>query len=543
MYKIAHQPQDSRTEPQGSEPQNSAKRPSWPDDVRRWVSRALDDDNAVRGVTKDEVSIKLRIILSDVQGTPLLYETDWDNHPLPQKIILQERAQAIRRSNGNGNPHGNGYSHSQPQVHNVSSGYQSLANGSYYGHQSQAINGYPGPQGNVPNSYFGPSDNVNTAYSGHQPQASNASSDYQGIVNHPSSGPLGQYNNAYTNPQAQFNSAYSSPQVSVNNSYYNSQLQANSAYSDQEPQSNRSHPNNVPSKKRKSGSQSSDSHGAETWRNGAKVTKTGHKDTNTGHKSKKQEKRERQRQRQRATDKLWASSKYQEDLEKRRQRFDTGGSAMQSPKASSRADTPTTPAPIVGLSQALEKKYFRLTDQPKLEEVRPQVVLEKAMEHLKRKWEKERNYNFMCDQLKAVRQDFTVQHLKNSFTLEVYEFHARIALEMSDLGEYKQCQTQLEGLYGMKLGGHPKEFFAYRLFYLLYTGNRHDLNHFMAEIEPEHKKDMAVQHALAVRSALARGEYGRFFRLYHNAPNLGGHLIKHFVNRERLAALTNLCVA
>jgi hypothetical protein len=71
-----------------------------------------------------------------------------------------------------------------------------------------------------------------------------------------------------------------------------------------------------------------------------------------------------------------------------------------------------------------------------------------------------------------VRQDLTVQRIKNEFTVEVYEIHARIALEAKDLGEYNQCQSMLRQLYELGLGGHPLEFLSYRIMYLLHTRNR-----------------------------------------------------------------------
>ncbi|KAI9799375.1 MAG: hypothetical protein M1833_004075 [Piccolia ochrophora] len=246
-----------------------------------------------------------------------------------------------------------------------------------------------------------------------------------------------------------------------------------------------------------------------------------------------------------ATPSKGSSKSHNANLEKRQRRFETGRSDLSSPKHpwSAREASPVETGPIVGRCQDLEKKYFRLTSAPNPDTVRPLSVLQKTLEHLKKTWKKENNYSYICDQFKSLRQDLTVQHIKNEFTVNVYEIHARIALEKGDLGEYNQCQTQLRALYSQNLGGHPMEFKAYRILYFIHTCNRTDMNDVLADLTTAEKHDRAVKHALDMRSALALGNYHRFFRLYLETPNMGAYLADMFVVRERLASLANICRA
>lgn len=268
-----------------------------------------------------------------------------------------------------------------------------------------------------------------------------------------------------------------------------------------------------------------------------KNTKGGLEDRITG-KSKNQSKKEKKAATFRAND----VGTDLDVLEKRRQRFGHV-TPEPSPFLSSRgiSPEPMPTGPLVGTCQTLEKSYFRLTAPPAPDTVRPLPVLENALTHIRRRWRKEHNYSYACDQLKSMRQDLTVQHIQNELTVKVYEAHARIALEMKDLGEYNQCQTQLRALYKMKLGGNPEEFTAYRILYIIYTCNRTDMNNLLADLTPADKHKPAVKHALDVRSALASGNYHSFFRLYSKTLSLGAFLLDMILQRERLAAMAAIC--
>ncbi|XP_002975233.2 SAC3 family protein A isoform X1 [Selaginella moellendorffii] len=190
---------------------------------------------------------------------------------------------------------------------------------------------------------------------------------------------------------------------------------------------------------------------------------------------------------------------------------------------------------IKGTCQEIEKRYLRLTSAPDPATVRPEEVLTKALKMVE---STSKNYFYKCEQLKSIRQDLTVQRIRNELTVQVYEVHARAALEAGDLAEYNQCQTQLKTLYSEGISGCCNEFTAYSLLYIIFqNGSNRDLLSSIARLTPEAREDEAVKHSLAVRGAVALGNYIMFFRLYKTAPNLNFYLMDLYVERMRFEAL------
>jgi hypothetical protein len=146
---------------------------------------------------------------------------------------------------------------------------------------------------------------------------------------------------------------------------------------------------------------------------------------------------------------------------------------------------------VRGTCERLEKSYLRLTSAPNPAEVRPPRVLEAALQRCvemaaagpagagggggagagagananaaaspapassaqlpAHQQTPAALYFYLNDQLKAIRQDCTVQRLRGALAVRAYEAHARAALEYGDAGEFNQCQVQLGLLHAAAL--------------------------------------------------------------------------------------------
>eukprot|EP00545_Synedropsis_sp_CCMP1620_P009434 CAMPEP_0119009662 /NCGR_PEP_ID=MMETSP1176-20130426/4517_1 /TAXON_ID=265551 /ORGANISM="Synedropsis recta cf, Strain CCMP1620" /LENGTH=390 /DNA_ID=CAMNT_0006962217 /DNA_START=126 /DNA_END=1298 /DNA_ORIENTATION=- len=217
---------------------------------------------------------------------------------------------------------------------------------------------------------------------------------------------------------------------------------------------------------------------------------------------------------------------------------------------------------IVGKSTKLEKNYFRLTTFPKEKDVRPLPILQKSLELIKNRYIKEEDFEWANDQLKAVRQDMTVQGIRTNFVLDVYETHARILLEHGDLNEFNQCQSMVRSLtiHGgddvlekedekvvdpwntsnqdeekllKQTEEHRDEFGAYQLLYSLVQNSWFDLTTALGVAPPRSTGHVSCQHAVLVVKAVIHTDYHTFFRLYESSPHLSAYLMDFLVKRVR----------
>lgn len=201
---------------------------------------------------------------------------------------------------------------------------------------------------------------------------------------------------------------------------------------------------------------------------------------------------------------------------------------------------------IIGTCQDLEKQYLRLTTIPDPSQVRPESVLKKSLKMLKEKWKlKQSDYNYFDEQFRSIRQDMTIQHIQNEFTVKVYEINARIALECHDIDQFNQCQTKLINLYEAGLKGKETEFLAYRIIYMGLHKIKYDMEYLLKKLrrDVKLKNTCEISHALKTHRVLNDNNFFEFFKLYKIAPNMSSYLIEPFLPRVRVKTLEMMSIA
>lgn len=190
-----------------------------------------------------------------------------------------------------------------------------------------------------------------------------------------------------------------------------------------------------------------------------------------------------------------------------------------------------------GTSTALEKPFLRLTSAPHASSVRPPEVLRRALAHVKQRWRAQPDYSWAGEQLQSIRQDLTVQHVRDALAVDTYETHARVALEMGDMPQFTQCLSVLRSLHAACPGaGSPPEFAAYRLLFAAAVGTD-ALAAELRRLSDDELRHQWVRHAMAAAAAMHRGDAATFVHMFDNAPRMSPYLMDALLPRVRATGL------
>eukprot|EP01108_Squamamoeba_japonica_P000931 TRINITY_DN1352_c0_g1_i2.p1 TRINITY_DN1352_c0_g1~~TRINITY_DN1352_c0_g1_i2.p1 ORF type:complete len:268 (-),score=131.23 TRINITY_DN1352_c0_g1_i2:21-824(-) len=109
-----------------------------------------------------------------------------------------------------------------------------------------------------------------------------------------------------------------------------------------------------------------------------------------------------------------------------------------------------------------------------------------------------KRYAYTSDQLRAIRQDLTVQHIDGDFACTVYRTHALLALEHNDTDEFVVCESRLTAL-----GADDVELTALRALLALGRGGASRLAVLSTRVTAAADKENAPAPADALTAATA----------------------------------------
>lgn len=200
--------------------------------------------------------------------------------------------------------------------------------------------------------------------------------------------------------------------------------------------------------------------------------------------------------------------------------------------------------PIVGTCQEIEKIFFRTSSLPDPANVRPEHILKKSYELMKTYIKNnEKDYKYLRDQFKSIRQDLIIQMIRNNFSVKVYETNAILSIENHDLDQFNQCQNELSILYNEGFKGNRVQFITYKIIYMALVDSKYDFEPFLKNVYKDKNliKHEEIRNALEISLSLNDSNYMKFFRLYNKCSEIGKKLCDPFLSRLRVKALIVLC--
>ncbi|KAK8890160.1 hypothetical protein M9Y10_034920 [Tritrichomonas musculus] len=202
---------------------------------------------------------------------------------------------------------------------------------------------------------------------------------------------------------------------------------------------------------------------------------------------------------------------------------------------------------LVGTSTSLEKEYLRLAGDQVLDSsmFRPLPVLKESLQYCLSKFNKNKDYEYISEQLRSIRQDLTVQHIEDVFNVTVYETHAKLAIQNNDWGNFNQSMGPLEILYSKKLGSFENicEFWMYRIIYLFGVDDIDGLCSFIPRINHNVFISKDVQFAIKVWKIAQSGEWMKYFSIMKKSNPFIKSVMTLKAQSLRITALSCLCRA
>ncbi|KYO01719.1 hypothetical protein PGSY75_0602600 [Plasmodium gaboni] len=122
---------------------------------------------------------------------------------------------------------------------------------------------------------------------------------------------------------------------------------------------------------------------------------------------------------------------------------------------------------FVGECRNIQKFFFRLTSLPERKNVRSFSVLKCTYAYILYKYNMDKNYKYINEQFRSLRQDLNIQNIFHDDVVNIYETNIRICIVNNDLFQFLQCINKLFELYQrLNITKSKVEFLCYKLIYM-----------------------------------------------------------------------------
>lgn len=227
------------------------------------------------------------------------------------------------------------------------------------------------------------------------------------------------------------------------------------------------------------------------------------------------------------------------------------GARRREGRTNGRSTPEVSDKPLEGKNSDVERPFMRFDGSPRAEDVRPLPVLREAFSRAKERWESSRDWSYVGEMLRSIRQDLTIQMVQDAFVVEVHEYWAQVALEFGDFKQFDQAAAQLEVYYvdpTLESGaGKVQEVLAWRLLYFTLEGEGLATTEFLRRFWGRLDNSPVVKFARRLRRVMSQRCFSQAIKLLstnpEDVPALPQSLRNELLRRARLLQLMGLCKA
>lgn len=163
---------------------------------------------------------------------------------------------------------------------------------------------------------------------------------------------------------------------------------------------------------------------------------------------------------------------------------------------------------FVGQCKSIQKFFFRLTSLPEPKNVRSFSVIKCTYAYILYKYNQDRNYKYVNEQFRSLRQDLNIQSILHTDVINIYETNIRICIVNNDLFQFLQCINKLFEMYQkLNINKSKVEFMCYKMIYLTLQNMHQEFCQVYFNLTEEERHDENIQLCLYLNDCVKNKMY------------------------------------